>query len=99
LENGELLADLGERSGDIALQCSETAGFLGEVNRRIQGDSARLSDLQANMQTLTASQNESVAAAQELSLTAGRAGRIIAEGHDVITLSLGGGAGGACHRP
>lgn len=89
MENGELLADLGERSGDIALQCSETAGFLGEVNRRIQGDSARLSDLQANMQTLTASQNESVAAAQELSLTAGRAGRIIAEGHDVITLSLG----------
>ncbi|WP_230461485.1 methyl-accepting chemotaxis protein [Sphingobium sp. CAP-1] len=84
-----MLADLGERSGDIALQCSETAGFLSELNRRIQGDSAHLSSLQANMETLAASQGESVAAAQELSLTARRAGRIIADGHDVIGLSLG----------
>jgi methyl-accepting chemotaxis protein len=89
LENGDLLADLGERSGDIALQCSETAGYLSELNRRIQGDSAHLFDLQANMETLAASQNESVAAAQELSLTARRAGRIVADGHDVIGLSLG----------
>jgi methyl-accepting chemotaxis protein len=89
LENRDLLADLGERSGDIALQCSETAGFLSELNRRIQQDSAHLSDLQANMDTLATSQNESVAAAQELSLTARRAGRIIADGHEVVTLSLG----------
>jgi methyl-accepting chemotaxis protein len=89
LENGDLLADLGERSGDIALQCSETAGFLGEVNRRIQSDAARLADLQANMTTLAASQSESVSAAQELSVTARRAGQIIAGGHDVVTHSLG----------
>lgn len=84
-----MLADLGERSGDIALQCSETAGYLSRLNRRIQLDSTRLSDLQANMDMLAASQNESVAAAQELSLTARRAGCIIADGHDVVTLSLG----------
>lgn len=84
-----MLADLGERSGDIALQCSETAGFLGGLNRRIQADAARLTDLQANMATLAQSQDESVAAAQELSLTARRAGRIIADGHAVIGLSLG----------
>lgn len=89
LENQALSIDLGERSGDIALQCSETAGFLGDVNRRIQNDAARLSDLRANMETLAASQDESVAAAQELSLTARRAARMIAEGHEVITLSLG----------
>ena len=89
MENRDLLADLGERSGDIALQCSETAGYLSRLNRRIQLDSVRLTDLQANMDTLASSQNESVAAAQELSLTARRAGRIIADGHDVITLSLG----------
>lgn len=41
------------------------------------------------METLAQSQTESVAAARELSVTAGRAGHIIAEGHDVITLSLG----------
>ena len=89
MENRDLLADLGERSGDIALQCSETAGYLSRLNRRIQMDSARLSDLQTNMDMLASSQNESVAAAQELSLTARRAERIIADGHDVITLSLG----------
>ena len=71
------------------MQCSETAGFLGEVNRRIQSDAAHLSDLQANMTTLAASQGESVAAAQELSVTARRAGQIIADGHDVVTHSLG----------
>jgi methyl-accepting chemotaxis protein len=89
LEKRDLLADLGERSGDVALQCSETAGFLSELNLRIRADSMRLSELQANMETLAASQAESVVAAQELSLTARRAGRIIAEGHDVVTLSLG----------
>ncbi len=71
------------------MQCSETAGFLSELNLRIQGDSARLANLQRNMNTLAASQGESVAAAQELSLTARRAGRIVADGHEVIGLSLG----------
>lgn len=89
LENSDLLADLGERSGDIALQCSDTAGYLGELNRRIQGDAARLADLQANMDRLAASHGESVAAARELSQTARRAERIVADGHEAIGLSLG----------
>lgn len=89
LENRDLLADLGEQSGDIALQCSETVGFLGEVNRRIQGDAAHLERLQSHMARLAASQSESVAAARELSHTAERADQIIADGHDVIGLSLG----------
>ena len=89
LKDRGLLADLGERSGDIALQCSETAGFLGDVDRRIQKDAAHLDDLQVNMRRLSASQGESMAAARELSLTAQRAEQIIADGHDVIGLSLG----------
>lgn len=88
LDKADLLLGLGERSGDIALQCSETAGFLGELTLRIQDDSSRLVQLQSNMETLAVSHNESVAAAEELSLTAHRAGRIIAEGHEAITLSL-----------
>lgn len=88
MENGQLLTDLGERSGDIALQCSETAGFLAELTRRIQADSVRLGQLQSNMEALASSQNESVVAAQELSLTSRRAARIIAEGHEAITQSL-----------
>ncbi|ETI64413.1 methyl-accepting chemotaxis protein [Sphingobium sp. C100] len=89
MENRDLLADLGERSGDIALQCSETAGFLGELNRRIQTDAAHLGSLQTHMEQLAASQGESVAAARELSQTAHRAEHIVADGHDVIGLSLG----------
>jgi methyl-accepting chemotaxis protein len=89
LENRDLLADLGERSGDIALQCSEMAGYLGALNRHVQDDVVRLGDLTANMDRLAASQAESVVAAQELSLTARRAGRIVADGHQVIGLSLG----------
>lgn len=82
------MADLGERSGDVALQCSETAGFLGELTHRIHADSLRLTQLQTNMEALAASQNESVVAAQELSLTSRRAARIIADGHEAITQSL-----------
>ena len=70
------------------MQCSETAGFLGEVDHRILADSARLDRLQANMVRLVESQGESVAAAQELSQTARRAQQIVADGHDVISLSL-----------
>ena len=88
LENEHLLTDLGERSGDVALQCSETAGFLGELTHRIQADSQRLIQLQSNMEALAGSQNESVVAAEELSLTSRRAARIIAEGHEAITQSL-----------
>lgn len=86
--NDDLLVGLGERSGDLALQCSETAGFLGELTVRIREDSARLSQLQSTMETLAASQNESVAAAQELGLTARRAGHIIADGHEAVTTAL-----------
>jgi methyl-accepting chemotaxis protein len=83
-----MLSDLGERSGDIALQCSETAGFLSELMQRINGDSRHLVQLQANMATLADNQGESVAAAQELSLTARRAGQMIAQGNQVAGLSL-----------
>lgn len=89
MANNDLLADLGERSGDVALQCSETAGFLSDLTRRISIDSARLGELQSNMEALTLSHKESVVAAQELSVTARRAGQIVAEGHDAISRSLG----------
>ncbi|MCP1470706.1 methyl-accepting chemotaxis protein [Sphingobium sp. OAS761] len=82
------MADLGERSGDIALQCSETAGYLARLNRRIQQDSHSLSQLQSNMARLVDRQAESMTAARELSVTAGRAGEVIADGHKTIGVSL-----------
>lgn len=97
MEKHHVSTDLGEQSGDIALQCSETAGFLGELNQRIQTDSLHLAQLQTNMATLADNQGESVAAAQELSLTAHRAGKIIAQGNDVASLSLNEVAGLIAH--
>jgi methyl-accepting chemotaxis protein len=88
LDNQELLADLGERSADISLQCSETAGFLAQIDQRIQADVFRLAELQSKMETLTANQSESGIAAQELRATAHRAERIIADGSQVAALSL-----------
>ncbi|MBK5264190.1 MAG: methyl-accepting chemotaxis protein [Alphaproteobacteria bacterium] len=86
--DGELLADLGERCGDMSLQCSDTAGFLSKLNQRIQQDAARLHELQANMEQLSGNQIESNFASAELKQTASRAQSIIAEGNAVATLSL-----------
>jgi methyl-accepting chemotaxis protein len=88
LENQDLLANLGERSADISLQCSETAGFLARVNQRIRDDFALLESLQNSMRTLNASHEESGAAAHELSVTARRAEQIIADGNQAASLSL-----------
>ena len=83
-----LLADLGEKSGDISLQCSETAGFLARLNRRIQEEAERLAHLQDNMSSLDANQSESRIAAEELLTTASVAEGIIARGNSAAINSL-----------
>lgn len=87
-DNLDFLADIGERSGDIALQCSEAAGYLSELNRRIGWDAAKLAELEETMDRLAANQSESVAAAHELRATARRADHMLAQGHEGATLSL-----------
>lgn len=86
--DGDLLAELGERCGDMSLQCSDTAGFLSKLNKRIQNDAAHLHELRSNMQQLTANQQESNLASAELKQTAVRARSVIAEGNAVAALSL-----------
>lgn len=86
--DGDLLAELGERCGDMSLQCSDTAGFLSKLNKRIQQDAARLHELRANMEQLAANQQESDFASAELKRTASRAHSVIAEGNAVAALSL-----------
>lgn len=88
MDNQALLADLGERSGDFSLQCSDTAGFLSRLNLRIQADVSRLGALQASMAKMSANHAESHAAAQELRYTAQRAEQIIDRGNTVAALSL-----------
>jgi methyl-accepting chemotaxis protein len=84
-----LLADLGELSGDLSLQCSATGGFLGKLNRQIEAEAARLVELNDSMTSLDAQHVESKQAAEELLLTATVAHGTLAKGNEVATRSLG----------
>lgn len=88
LGDGDLLAQLGERCGDMSLRCSDTAGYLSRLNQRMQRGSTRMHELQANMAQLSANQLESDFASAELKLTASRAQTVIAEGNHVAAQSL-----------
>ena len=88
MDQQDLLADLGERSGDISLQCSETAGFLSRLNQRIQTDISQLDALRSSMDSLSVSHDEGQAGARELREAAHRAVRIITDGNRVAALSL-----------
>jgi methyl-accepting chemotaxis protein len=84
----ELLAHLGEQSADIALQSSETGGFLGQLNRQIEAEAQRLTHLKSNMDSLAANHAESSAAAQELLHTADNAQQILGRGSDAAAVSI-----------
>lgn len=84
----ELLANLGEQSAELALQCSETGGFLGQLNHQIQAEAQRLAHLKANMDSLAANQAESGVAAQELLGTAASAEDILSRSNDAAASSL-----------
>lgn len=84
----ELLANLGEQSAELAVQCSETGGFLGQLNHQIQAEADRLAHLKANMDSLAANQAESGVAAQELLGTAGSAEDILSRSNHAAEISL-----------
>ena len=88
MDSQGLLADLGERSGDISLQCSEAAGFLARVNQRIQDDITHLDGLRAHMDSLASSQDDSNQGARELQTAAIRAVEIVTEGNSAASMSL-----------
>ena len=87
-EGDRALADLGERCGDMALQCSDAAGFISTLNRRIQQGAARLTELQDSMSLLAANQAESNAADHALQRTAAQAQSVIAQGNEIMAVSL-----------
>lgn len=84
----ELLAHLGEQSADIALRCSETGGFLGQLNRQIEAEAQRLGHLKSNMDSLSAGHAESSAAAQELLGTADSAQDILRRSSHAAAVSI-----------
>lgn len=89
LEGDSALADLGERCGDMALQCSDAAGFISTLNQRIQLGAARLIELQDSMRQLAVNQAESNAADSALQRTAAQAQSVIAQGNEIMAASLG----------
>ncbi len=87
-EGNRALADLGERCGDMALQCSDAAGFISTLNQRIQHGAQRLVALQDSMALLAANQAESNAADAALQRTATQAQSVIAQGNAIMAASL-----------
>lgn len=83
-----LLAQLGEQSGDISLQCSATGGFLAQLNRQIEAEAERLAALDESMNSLDSNQRESRQAAKELLQTAQVAQEKLASGNRVASHSL-----------
>src|SRR5688572_10034457 len=54
----DLLARLGEQAGDIAVQCSDTGGIVGKLNRQISAEAERLEDIVVAMEALNVSRAE-----------------------------------------
>lgn len=84
----DLLAWLGEQAGDISVQCSDTGGIVGRLNRQISAEAERLGELVQAMDALNASQTESRAATVELLDTAGVAWTVLERGNQVTQQSL-----------
>jgi len=84
-----LLADIGEQCGALALRCSETAGFVAEVNMRIQTEHGRLEILHQSVDQLAMLQQEANVAAREIRYVAGRATTLVSDSHRSAVSALG----------
>lgn len=89
MKSQDLLADLGERCGDMSLQCSDIAGFLNRLNANIQGDVSRLVGLRRVMADLAQTQSQNNEAALHLQDTSLSAEKIIGESRDAVDESIG----------
>lgn len=85
----ELISDVGEQIGALALRCSETAGFVSRVGRRIEEDHARLDGLHDNVGHLASLQEQANGAASEIRLVARKANALLGESHRSIVSALG----------
>ncbi|OYW45182.1 MAG: chemotaxis protein [Sphingomonadales bacterium 32-68-7] len=83
-----LLARLGEQAGDIATQCSATAGVAGRLNLHISAEAERLGGLVEAMEALNRGQSESREATDELLHTAVVAHQVLDRGNLVAQQSL-----------
>jgi len=85
---GNLLAQLGEQAGDIAVHCSDTGGIVGKLNRQISAEAERLGELLGAMEALNVSRAERREATAELLQTSEVAQIVLERGHRVAEQSL-----------
>lgn len=83
-----LLAELGEKAGDMALACSDAAGFLGRLDRSIALEGPVLAELNVQMDALVEHQHACDEASGELQRTADSADRILCRGNRAAEASL-----------
>jgi methyl-accepting chemotaxis protein len=84
----DLLARLGEQAGDISVQCSDTGGIVGRLNRQISAEAERLDELVSAMAALNVSRAERHLATVELLQTSAVAQTVLERGHKVAEQSL-----------
>lgn len=84
----DLLAQLGEQAGDISVQCSDTGGIVGRLNRQISAEAERLGELVEVMTALNVSRAERHVATVELLQTSALAQGVLERGHKVAEQSL-----------
>ena len=81
LQSNESWAQIGERCGEFALQCSDVAGFVNQVSERIIAERQRLGDLRQSVVDLTALQREADRAASEIDEVANHATGLLEKSH------------------
>lgn len=81
LDHERDIADIGQRCGDFALQCSDVAGFVGEVSERISAGQARLDQLRRSVSELKYFQSDVGRAASEIDQVARNAATLLETTH------------------
>ncbi|MFT3964573.1 MAG: methyl-accepting chemotaxis protein [Sphingobium sp.] len=82
------MAELGEQAGDMALACSDAAGFLVRLDRSIAEEGPVLEELTYQMDSLAGHQRACDEASGELQRTADYADRILHQGSIAAESSL-----------
>src|SRR6202007_2512178 len=88
VQRDSLLAELGEKAGDMALACSDAAGFLVRLDRSIAEEGPVLEELTYQMDSLADHQQACDAASGELQRTADYADEILHQGYQAAESSL-----------
>lgn len=88
MHRDRILADLGEKAGDMALRCSDAAGLLARLDQGIEQESTVLEGLTVQMDRLANNQRACDEASAELRRAADYADQILRNGHRAAEASL-----------